>query len=116
MSGLAIDYKQIGARIRTVRKEQNMTQEHLGYLTGLSVNHISHVETGQALSLPALLAICHALSCTADRLLYDNLPHLNPVYLSEDIRKCFHDTSKDESSIMLAVANTAKEAFRNTVK
>ena len=116
MSEQIIDYKRICARIRTARKEQNITQERLSSLTGLSVNHISYVETGQALSLPALLAICNALNCTADRLLYDNLAHLNPVYLSEDIRKCFHDTSKDESSIMLAVANTAKEAFRNTVK
>ena len=116
MSGQAIDYKLIGTRIRTVRKDQKITQERLAYLTGLSVNHISHVETGQALSLPALLSICHALNCTADRLLYDNLPQLNPVYLNEDIGKCFEDSTKEESTIMLAVANAAKNAIRNKSK
>ena len=113
MNEFSIDYKLIGTRIRKTRKEQKITQSRLSEACGLSENHISHIETGQALSLPALISICYALNCTADRLLYDNLPQLNAVYLHEDINKCFQDTSKEESTVMLAVANAAKDAIRN---
>lgn len=113
MLGQDIDYKLIGKQIRNVRKERNITQDMLSQITSLSVNHISHIETGaSALSLPALLSICRALDTTADRLLYDNLPVSNQTYLNADIAQCFQDITKDESAVMLAVANAAKDVMR----
>ncbi|MDR1091788.1 MAG: helix-turn-helix domain-containing protein [Prevotella sp.] len=113
MIELDIDYKRIGARIRSARKELSMTQSKLAESIGLSVNHISHIETGASpLSLPALLAICQVLGCTADRLLYDILPQSNPFYLNADIAKCFQNVDRVECYVMLSVANAAKEAIR----
>ncbi len=33
---IELDFKQVGARIRSARQEKNMTQESLAALTGLS--------------------------------------------------------------------------------
>jgi transcriptional regulator with XRE-family HTH domain len=113
MIDLNIDYKLIGARIRSARKELSITQSTLSENVGLSENHISHIETGASpLSLPALLAICQALNCTADRLLYDVLPQSNLYYMNDDIAKCFEDVDRIECYVMLSVANAAKEAMR----
>ena len=117
MIELAIDYKLIGTRIRAARKESNLTQSVCSERVGISENHLSHIECGVApLSLPALLSICHVLNCTADRLLYDNLPLINKTYLNTDISRCFQDTTMEESSVMLAVANAAKDAIRNRIR
>ena len=117
MIELAIDYKLIGTRIRAARKESNLTQSVCSERVGISENHLSHIECGVApLSLPALLAICHVLNCTADRLLYDNLPFLNQMYLKSDISKCFQDATMDESSVMIAVADAAKTAMRSHIR
>lgn len=40
-----MDYKDIGMRIRTVRKSCKMTQEQLAEAVGVGVTHISHIET-----------------------------------------------------------------------
>jgi transcriptional regulator with XRE-family HTH domain len=108
-----IDYNFVGQNVRKARRDRNYTQEKLSELTGISMNHISHIEIGVSpLSLPALFTICEALCVTADRLLYDNLSQSNPTYLTADIKACFMDASPDESYVMLAVANAAKEAMR----
>lgn len=65
-----VDYSGIGARIKTMRKERNMTQEELAEAAGLGSTHISHVENGTTkLSVKSLIAIINALECSADELL-----------------------------------------------
>jgi transcriptional regulator with XRE-family HTH domain len=114
MSKLNIDYKRIGSQIRNARKGVNMTQATMAEKINLSVNHISHIECGASpLSLPALLSICEVLNCTADRLLYDNLPQTSQTYRNADIKKCFEDADQYETAVMLAVANSAKQSMRD---
>lgn len=65
-----VDYSGIGAQIRALRKERNMTQEQLAEAAGLGATHVSHVENGTTkLSVRALIAIINALDCSADELL-----------------------------------------------
>lgn len=65
-----IDYKNIGARIRTVRLSKKLTQEQLAEATGVGVTHISHIETGNSVpSLQVMVDIINALGCSADELL-----------------------------------------------
>ena len=41
-----MDYYEIGQRIRRVRKAKGISQEQLAEMVGISVTHMSHIETG----------------------------------------------------------------------
>lgn len=67
-----MDYYAIGQRIRKIRKAREVTQEALAEQVGISVTHMSHIETGNTkLSLPVLVALASALEVRVDDLLYD---------------------------------------------
>lgn len=65
-----MDYYQIGQRIRKYRKAQGISQEQLAERVGVSVTHMSHIETGNTkLSLPVFVAIADSQNVRADDLL-----------------------------------------------
>lgn len=67
-----MDYYKIGQRIRKFRKANRLSQEQLAEKIGISVTHLSHIETGNTkLSLSVFVAIAEALSAQTDELLYD---------------------------------------------
>lgn len=67
-----MDYYMTGQRIRKYRKAYGLSQEALAEKTGISVPHMSHIETGNTkLSLPVLVAMAEALEVRADDLLFD---------------------------------------------
>lgn len=64
------EYANLGKRIRAIRAQKNMTQEHLAELIGVGTTHVSHIETGNTLpSMKTFVNILNALECTADELL-----------------------------------------------
>lgn len=67
-----MDYYMIGQRIRKYRKAYGLSQEALAEKIGISVPHMSHIETGNTkLSLPVLVAMAEALEVRTDDLLFD---------------------------------------------
>ena len=69
-----MDYEMLGVRIREARKSRGYTQSELAELTEYSVQHISHVETGNTkLSVELLICIANALDVSLDELLRDSL-------------------------------------------
>jgi transcriptional regulator with XRE-family HTH domain len=67
-----LDYYKIGQRIRKYRKACKMSQEQLAEKTGISVTHLSHIETGNTkLSLQVFVNIAEALCIQTDELLHD---------------------------------------------
>lgn len=67
-------YYEIGQRIRHYRKACGLSQEALAEEVGISVTHMSHIETGNTkLSLPVLVNIAEALS--VQRMLCFTTPH-----------------------------------------
>lgn len=69
-----MDYKKLGIRIKSVRKRIGYTQTQLAVLTGYSVQHISHIETGDTkLSVDSLVKIANTLEISLDQLLMDSL-------------------------------------------
>lgn len=67
-----MDYYKIGQRIRKYRKVHNLSQEQLSEKIGISVTHMSHIETGNTkLSLPVLVDIAVALQVRTDDLIFD---------------------------------------------
>lgn len=67
-----MDYYKIGQNIRKFRKAQGVSQEELAEKIGISVTHMSHIETGNTkLSLPVFVDIASALDVQTDDLLND---------------------------------------------
>ena len=70
-----MDYYAIGQRIRKIRKAHKLSQEDLSEQVGISVTHMSHIETGNTkLSLPVLVDLAAVLHVRTDDLLFDNSP------------------------------------------
>ena len=65
-----MDYYEIGQKIRKFRRAQGLSQEQLAEQTGISVTHMSHIETGNTkLSLPVFVGLAKALGIRTDELL-----------------------------------------------
>ena len=68
-------YFDIGQRIRRYRKACGLSQEALAQKVGISVTHMSHIETGNTkLSLPVLVSLAEALEVSTDELLLQGSP------------------------------------------
>lgn len=67
-----MNYVKIGQRVRKYRKAKGLSQEALAEIVGISVTHMSHVETGNTkLSLQVLVDVAKALDVGCDNLLFD---------------------------------------------
>ena len=65
-------------KIRKYKKIANMSQEQLAECVGISVTHMSHIETGNTkLSLPVLVSIADALNVSTDTLITSPKDKLN---------------------------------------
>ena len=107
-----IDYKDIGARIRTVRQSRKMTQERLAEMVGVGVTHISHIETGKSIpSLQTFVDILNALDCSADELLCIEVEKARPTYDSW-ITEQLADCSQAEIKLITELVLTTKAALR----
>lgn len=78
---MVVDYHAIGRRVKAARLKCGITQEVLAERTGLSLPHISNIETGNTkLSLPAMIHVANALSVSVDTLLCDNVKQAKVVF------------------------------------
>ena len=65
-----LDAKLIGERLKTIRKERNITQEKLAMLIGINKSSISRYEHGESLILTiCLYTICKEFRISSDYLL-----------------------------------------------
>lgn len=109
---IALNYKMIGQRLRSIRKKLKLTQEQVAELADISPQHYSGIETGSAkVSLPALVRLCNALSATPDEVLMDSVRQATQVYL-KDVTETFSDCTPDELFLMLSQAKNLKETLR----
>lgn len=61
MKGRSLDYKLVGERIVTVRKENKLSQSKLAATLKISPSYLSLIENGQREPSPDILvSICHA--------------------------------------------------------
>ncbi|MDE6873718.1 MAG: helix-turn-helix domain-containing protein [Lachnospiraceae bacterium] len=71
---MEVDYTAIGKRVKQLRKERNMSQEQLAEQVGVSVPHMSNIETGKTkFSLPVLIGLANVLGVMPDVLLFDQV-------------------------------------------
>ncbi len=106
-----MNYYEVGQRIRRIRKAKNYSQEQLAEMTGISVTHMSHIETGNTkLSMEVFYNIVNALECTSDELLFDL--EKNPAMsvksnVSETLEKC----TQKELMIISDIIRSVKTAL-----
>ena len=79
--GKALDYKDIGLRIKTLRIKNNIYQTELAKDIGVSQTHMSNIESGRAgITLENLVKMAEVFKCGIDEIIYG----LRPQH--EDIR------------------------------
>ncbi len=109
---MVLNYRQIGQRIRIIRKTRKMTQAELAERASLSVPYISHIENGiKQASLQAVVNIADALDCTADKLLYECQPSGRGFWQTE-WAELLSDCTEAEKRFLLAVLSAAKDCIR----
>ncbi len=70
-----MDYFKIGQQIRRYRKAHGLSQEQLAERVGISVTHMSHIETGNTkLSLPVLVDLARELEVSMDDIAGEEAP------------------------------------------
>ena len=106
-----MDYYEVGQRIRRIRRAKGYSQEQLAEITGISVTHMSHIETGNTkLSMEVFYNIVNALECSADELIFGI--ERNPVAnIRSDIFFTLERCTKKELLIISDVIKGVKAAL-----
>ena len=107
-----IDYHIIGAKIRELRLERNMTQAALAEAADLSIPYLSHIERAMKKpSLKSLVQISNALGVTLDCVLTGNQVADVNVYYPE-MQELLRDCSLYERCIIFEVSGAVKRSLR----
>ena len=101
-----IDYKAVGKRIKTVRRNKGLSQKALATVMDISATNLSHIERGATkASLPTLVKIANSLGVSMDELMCDSLTSsISQGEIADIVDKC----SPKEARI---VAATVKAMF-----
>ena len=90
-----LDYKMIGKRIQSARKDAHMTQDDLADKCGCTGKYVSNIETGKKTpSLDLLTKISSALEVTVDSLLIDSPLAFSKYYVDAVIENKISQLSK----------------------
>lgn len=110
---MAIDYRDIGHRIRTHRIKKNLTQEKLSELVGIGASHMSHLESGKTVpSMDVFITLCNVLECSADELLCREVITAQPLmdhWLTELVSDCDQTEIKIISDTVTALKQTLRK-------
>lgn len=109
---MAIDYKDIGQRIKEKRTEKGMTQEKLSELVNIGPSHMSHIENGSTVpSFEVFISILNALNCSADELLCREVRASKPL-LSSWLSDIIADCDPTETKILSDIVISTKQSLR----
>lgn len=101
-----MDYKDLGARVRAMRRQMGLTQEQLAEKVGISASFLGHIERGtRVASLETLVALCNEL-------------HVSPVYLLTASLRSFDssmpkDLDGQEKAKLSEFLRLAQDTIRN---
>ena len=72
-----MNYRDMGMRIRTIRRQRGLTQEELAEQVGISASFLGHLERGTRVAgLETLVTLCNTLDVNPDYLLSASLDSL----------------------------------------
>ena len=105
-----MDYYKIGQKIRKHRKALGISQEQLAENIGISVTHMSHIETGNTkLSLPVLVNLATDLNVRTDELLFEAPPEKDLSVF--EIKNVLDRCSPKEAKIISDAVKNLKISF-----
>ena len=106
-----MDYYKIGQWVRKYRKAYGLCQEALAEKIGISVPHMSHIETGNTkLSLQVFADIAAALDVRADELLYD-APASGKAIGTQQIADILSRCTPAQTQVLADILTAAKQAM-----
>lgn len=106
-----MDYYVIGQRIRKYRKANRLSQEELAEKVGISITHMSHIETGNTkLSLPVLVKLSEELSVRTDDLLFDSSV-VNKSAIIDDIIHVFEGCTAQQAQVLKEIVVSSAVAM-----
>lgn len=106
-----MDYYAIGQRIRKIRKANRLSQEQLAELVGISVTHMSHIETGNTkLSLEVFAEIAQALDARSDELLFGERDIIREQ-ASDEILSLLSECTPNHLCIISEILRSAKASL-----
>lgn len=109
---MAIDYADIGKRIKQKRVEKGLTQDKLSELVGIGASHMSHLESGNTVpSFEVFVSILNALDCSADDILCRELKTARPI-LQNWLTELVADCDAVETKIISDIVITTKQTLR----
>lgn len=100
-----LNYEEIGNNIRFFRQRTGLKQNEISDIIDMSPQHISHIESGQPLSLTTLVQIANALRVDANCLLGCNLLELESSDLQEALTYRVRNFSRDDLKKLLQVCD-----------
>lgn len=110
---MAIDYADIGRRIKSKRIQKGLTQETLSELVGIGPSHMSHIESGTTVpSFEVFISILNALECSADELLcreINTAKTFRDNWLTELISDCDPAEAKILSDTLITLKATLRK-------
>ncbi|HBG4827893.1 TPA: helix-turn-helix transcriptional regulator [Clostridioides difficile] len=110
---MELDYKAIGKRIKIARIKKSLTQEAVADKIGVTPQHVSNLETGNAtVSLQRIVAIANILDVSVDELLCDTVLNVKHIYENE-AQEIFKDCNDYEIRVLLDVLKATKGSMRN---
>ena len=108
----AIDYTDIGQRIKQKRIEKGLTQEKLAELVGIGPSHMSHVENGTTVpSFEVFISLCNVLEASADEVLCREIVAGKPI-LANWLTDLIEDCDATEIKILTDVLTSTKHTLR----
>ena len=110
---MAIDYADIGQRIKAKRIEKGITQEKLSEIVGIGPSHMSHIETGSTVpSFDVFISIINALDCSADELFCIDVKNARPFlnnWLCEIVEDCDPTEIKVITDTVIALKTSLRQ-------
>lgn len=114
--GTELNYQAIGKRVKNARLRAQMTQEELAEKAGLSVTHMSNIETGNSkLSLPMAVSLANTLHVSVNEFLCDNVIHSKETF-SHEVQLLLEDCDDFEIRILAELLKTTKDTLRKSIK
>ena len=101
---MSVDFKVVGNRIKSLRKQKDLTQEGLAKKMSLSVAYLSRVERGIShISLKRLTEIAEILGVPISYLLSGSIETSND-YLVQDFNNVFQRCTPEKQRVILEMA------------
>ena len=98
-----MDYVGLGMQVKSARTKKGITQAKLAEMTGYSVQHISHVETGNTKLSVELLNV------SLDQLLKDSLKNNHPGTIALEIEV----KSPKEEQLIVNIIKELQKGLQN---